>query len=121
MPRDTPDVPPTRIENKPLPRPTSWAKITEMVSAYDEKTYVVFSEFGDAARRRMFPESESTKDLSKEEKDELFQVTARAAYALRQDIEPSLFPPPTVGDIRKAWASVMEGEELAIPSDSDAE
>ena len=116
---DRASAPDTRLENKPLPRPTSWAKITEMVSAYDEETYVIFSEFGDAARRRMFPDAESTKDLSKSEKDELFQKTARAAYALRERYEPSEFPLPYIKEIREVWASVMEGEELAIPRESD--
>jgi len=107
--------PEIRRENDPLPKPSSWAKITEYVSAYDEETYNVFSEFGDAARRRLFPDSESTKDLTKEQKNELFKVTAMAAYALREELEPSEFPPPSIDDIRKAWAVALEGEELAIP------
>lgn len=116
---DRTPAPEVRLENDPIRPPSSWAKITEMVAAYDEETYNVFQEFGDAARRRMFPESESTKDLEKAEKDELFQITARAAYQLRQTYEPSEFPPPSVDDMRLAWAAVMDGEELAIPRDSD--
>lgn len=112
-------APDVRVANDPLPKPTSWAKITEMVSAYDEETYVIFQEFADSARRRLFPDKESTKELVKHEKDELFQVTARAAYALREQIDPSEFPPPTVEDVRGAWTMAMEGEELSIPADSD--
>lgn len=105
----------TRRENDPLPKPSSWAKITEYVTAYDEETYNIFSEFGDAARRRLWPDSESTKDLTKEQRNELFKVTAVAAYALREAKEPSEFPPPSLEDIRAAWSVAMEGDLLAIP------
>ena len=112
--------PEIRRENDPLPKPSSWAKITEYVSAYDEETYTIFSEFGDAARRRLFPDSESTKDLTKDQKNELFKVTAVAAYALREGRDPSEFPPPAIADIRTAWAVAMEGEELAIPREEES-
>lgn len=108
---------PTRLENQPLKPPNSWTKITEYVTAYDEGTYEIFNKFADAARRRMFPGSTDTKSLSKEERNELFQVTARAALQLRNDFEPSEFPPPSTEDIRTAWAKVMDGEELAIEGD----
>lgn len=113
------DVPPTRLENQPLKPPSSWAKITEYVSAYDEKTYDIFTKFGDAARRRLFPGSTDTKSLTKEERGELFQITARAAVQLRNDIDSSTFPPPSVADIRAAWAKVMDGEELAIEGEEE--
>lgn len=107
--------PEARIEGpSPLPPPTSWAKITEYVSAYDEGTYEIFNKFADAARRRLFPGSTDSSSLSKEEKDALFQATALAAMALREAHEPSPFPPPSLNDIRKAWAIAMDGEELAI-------
>lgn len=105
---------PRRVENDALPPPSSWAKITEYVSAYDEETYNIFTAFGDAARRRLFPESSSAKDLERDQKSELFQVTARAALALRNAVDSAKFPGPSVDDVRKAWASVMDGEELAI-------
>jgi hypothetical protein len=112
-------APEVRRENDTLPVPTSWAKVTEMVTAYDEETYVIFNEFADAAFRRLFPEKSTTKDLVKHEKDELFKVTAKAAYTLRENVEPQEFPPPTVEDVRTAWAMALEGEELAIPRDGD--
>lgn len=114
-PASTGEPPPARVEGPdPLQPPGSWAKITEYVSAYDEATYEVFNKFADAARRRIFPGSADTKSLKKEERDELFQVTARAALALRQAVDASKFPPPTHDDISRAWAIAMDGEELAI-------
>lgn len=110
-----PELPqPARVENDPLPPPSSWAKITEYVSAYDESTYNTFNAFGDAARRRLFPDSESAKDLAKAEKDELFRVTAHAALALRNAVDSTTIPGPSIEDVRKAWAAAMDGEELAI-------
>ena len=109
-----------RRENDPLPPPRSWAKITEYVSAYDEETYNTFTQFGEAARRRLFPESESTQDLAKEQRDELFQVTGRAALELRKAVDCTAFPPPALEDIRKAWTIAMNGEELAIPSEESS-
>lgn len=114
-PASTDEPPPARVEGPdPLPPPTSWAKITEYVSAYDEETYNVFNKFGDAARRRLFPGSTDASSLSREEKDELFRVTAQAALELRGDVEPGLIPPPSIEDVRTAWAKAMGGEELAI-------
>lgn len=119
MPRDSgPESPPARVEGpEPLRPPNSWAEITKYVTAYDEATYNIFNEFADAARRLIFPESTDTKSLKKEERDELFQLTARAALALRNSVEVG-FPPPSTDDVRKAWASVLDGQELAIESDA---
>lgn len=112
--------PPVRVEGPPpLKPPKSWAQITEYVSAYDEGTYGIFEKFVDAARRRLFPESENFQDLKKDERDELFRITSGAALALRRAVDSTKFPPPTLGDVRKAWASVMDGEELAIPEEPE--
>ena len=117
-PETTPPQGTIRRENDPLPPPTSWAKVTQYVSAYDEETYNIFNQFGDSARRRLFPDAEDAKKLKKEEKDALFQVTSKAALALRNAIDASTFPPPTVEDVRAAWAQAMDGEELAIEGDA---
>jgi hypothetical protein len=114
-----PEPPPAPVENQPLPPPKSWGQITEYVSAYDEGTYNIFNKFADAARRRMFPGSTDTKSLKKAERDELFQVTARAALALRNEVDAGKFPPPSVEEISRSWASVMEGEELAIQEEEE--
>ena len=113
-------APEVRLENDALPVPTSWAKITEYASAYDEETYKVFGEFTDAARRRLFPDKKAMSDLVKHERDELFQVTAKAVYALRENVDPGEFPPPTLEDVRTAWTIAMEGEELAIARDEES-
>jgi hypothetical protein len=102
---------------EPLSRPTSWGKVTECVSAYDEKTYETFMLFASAARRLLYPGATDTKSLSKEEKAELLRIAGGAALALRNAVDPATFPPPSVDDIRAAWASVLEGQELAIPQD----
>lgn len=112
----TPEV---RIEGpEPLRRPTSWAKVTEMVSHYDEKTHDDFMLFAASCRRLLYPGATDSTSLSKEEKAELLRIAGGAALALRNAVDPALFPPPSVEDIRKAWASVLEGQELAIPEDA---
>jgi len=113
-PYDGPDIPLSRVENPVLKPPKSWAQITEYVSAYDEFTHDTFFKFSDAARRRLFPGSTDTKSLKKEERDELFRLSARAALGLRESHEPSEFPPPGLSEIRNVWTNVMDGEELAI-------
>jgi hypothetical protein len=120
-PRATGTPPPARIEGPdPLPSPSSWAKITEYISAYDQVTYEDFNKFADAARRRLFPDSESTSSLEKAQKDELFRAAAKAALALRNAVDSTKFPPPTHDDLRRAWAAAMDGEELSIGEDDDA-
>lgn len=118
---ETPAQPPDAVISGPEPMraPTSWPKVTEMVSAYDEKTYETFMLFASAARRLLYPGSTDTKSLSKEEKAEMLKVAGAAALALRNAVDPATFPPPSVEDIRKAWASVLEGQELAIPDEAE--
>lgn len=111
MPREGPE---RRVEGpKPLAPPKSWAKLTEMVSAYDETIHDVFMAFSDSARRYLFPESTDTKSLAKKDKDVLFQTCAGAAVHLREAFEPDELPPPTVEDVRVAFARVLDGVELA--------
>jgi hypothetical protein len=103
----------TRVEGpEPLRAPTSWAKITEMVGAYDEGTFKLFMRFGESARRLLYPGSVDTKSLAPEELKELGRLTGLAALALRNAVDSVKFPPPTEEEIRAAWASVLEGQEL---------
>jgi hypothetical protein len=112
-------VPETRVEGpKGLAPPKSWAKLTEMVAAYDEGTHDVFFAFADAARRLLYPEAESTQKLAKADKDFLFQKCARAAVLLRDAFDPGEFPPPDVEAVRGVFAVVLDGQELALPDES---
>jgi hypothetical protein len=112
-----------RRENapKPLAAPKSWAKLTEMVAAYDQATHDTFFAFADACRRYLFPDSTDTKSLSKGDRDVLFQKCAGAALRLREAFEPTELPPPNIEDIRHAFFFVTN-VELAIPDEAlDAE
>ena len=113
--------PESRTEGpKPLAPPKSWAKLTEMVSAYDEATHDVFFQFADAARRLLYPQATDTKSLPKADKDFLFQKTARAAVLLREAFDPNEFPPPDVETVRGVFAVVLDGQELAVPTNKQA-
>jgi len=106
---------------KALGPPKSWAKLTEMVGAYDKSVHDWFFEFADSARRYLFPESADTKSLRKADKDFLFQKCAGAALHLREQFEPNELPPPSVDDVRGAFALVLD-VELEIPQEElDAE
>jgi hypothetical protein len=111
-------APEVRIEGPdPLPLPRTWAMITKYVAEYDEFTHDTFFKFAASARRLLYPGSVDTKDLSKEEKAELLKITAGAALALRNTHRVQDFPPPSENEIRAVWASVLEGQELALPED----
>lgn len=118
MPRDV-GAQQNRVEGPPpLKPPTSWAKITEMVGAYDAQVNGWYSQFADAARRLLFPESEpSMKGSPKPDKDHWFRVCAGAAVHLREQFEPDELPPPGLEDLRACFARVLDGQELAIPEE----
>ena len=98
--------------------PTSWAKITEMVGAYDQQVNEWYSQFADAARRLLFPDSQpSMKGAPKADKDHWFRVCAGAAVHLREQFEPDEAPPPGLEDLRACFARVLDGQELAIPDE----
>lgn len=101
---------------KPLAPPKSWAKLTEMIAAYDQGTHDMFFQFADAARRFLYPEAADTKSLAKKDKDFLFQKCAGAALHLREQFDPAEFPPPGLEDVRGAFALVLD-VELTIPDE----
>ena len=123
MPRSSEPVNEQRVEGpKPLAAPKSWAKLTEMVSAYDQQVHDWFFAFADSLRRLEFPDSTDTKSLGKQDRDWLFQKCAGAAVHLRETYEPSQAPFPTIDSVRVAYASVLDGLELTIPDEElDAE
>jgi len=91
-----------------IKKPESWADIKELMLQYDDGTWELFERFGAAARRLLFGDE----GLSPEQKNELWQVSAKAAVALVDMADPAKFPLPTEEDLTKAWASVLEGQEL---------
>ena len=113
MPTEAPVA--ARVEGpKPLTPPKSWAKLTEMVSAYDQHVHDVFFQFADSARRLLFPDAPDTRSLNKQDKDVLFQTCAGAAVHLRDGFATEQLPFPTVDDVRACFARVLDGQELAI-------
>jgi hypothetical protein len=102
----------------PLKPPTSWAKLTEMVSVYDQHVHDTFVGFGDSARRMLYPQAVDTKRLPKPDKDFLFQKCAGAAVHLREQFDPNSLPYPTVDEIRACFAMVLDGQELALEGES---
>jgi len=109
-----------RVEGpKPLQPPKSWTKVTEMVAAFDQRTYETFDAFVKSASRSLFEGKDPADLKEKADKDVLFQKAAGAAVALREACDPNSVPPPTVEDVRRAFASVMDGVELAIPGEDE--
>lgn len=91
-----------------IPTPTSWAEIKNLLSAYDKGTWEMYESFGTAARKLLF----GAEDLNSGEKKELWDVSVLAAVALCESIDPGKFPLPSESDMRKAWASALDGREL---------
>jgi hypothetical protein len=109
-----------RVEGpKPLTAPGSWAKWEEMVSAYDEQVHDWFVAFTQSTARLLFGPTVDTKKLAASDKKLLLQKAAGAAVSVREQFEPSEFPPPSLEDVRAAFARVLDGQELAIPDESE--
>lgn len=104
---------------KPPAKPRSWRELKERVDAYGEPVSGEFFAFADAARRYLFPGSVSTETLTREERADLFRVVAGACHAFCEAHDPSAFPPPDIDDLRRAFAAVLEGVELALPSEEE--
>jgi hypothetical protein len=105
---------------KPLTAPTSWAKWEEMVSAYDEQVHDWFVAFTQSTARLLFGPTVDTKKLAASDKKLLLQKAAGAAVFVREQFEPNEFPPPSLEDVRAAFARVLDGQELAIPDESES-
>jgi hypothetical protein len=89
-------------------KPQSWADIKDLMLQYDDGTWEMFERFGAAARKLLFGDE----GLSAQQKDELWRVSVGAALALYEIADPAKFPLPSEDDLTKAWASVLEGQEL---------
>jgi hypothetical protein len=105
------------VEPEGLKPPTSWPKLEEMIGAYDQTFHDLFGEFVKACGRRLFGPEIDIKKLSASDKKLLLQKAAGAALHVREQFEPSAFPPPGIEDIRAGFASVLQGEELGIPEE----
>jgi hypothetical protein len=116
IPRDA--APATSVGGPKPPDVSSWPKITKAISQYDEATHDTFFQFAAAARRLLFG-TDDPKELDKHGKAELLVISGKALLALYNGHDPATFPPPSVAEQRAAWASVLEGQELAIPGDGD--
>jgi hypothetical protein len=109
-----PAEPQRRAEGPPpLKPPTSWSKLTEMVSSWDEPTYELFQAFVRSLARLQFGK-EPAEVKAKADKDWLFQKCAGAAVHLREAFDPNTLPYPAADDVRAAFARVLDGQELAI-------
>lgn len=93
-----------------LPIPKSWDDIRTMLMEYPDEgqTWEMFERFGASARKLLFGDE----GLNSEQKQELWQLSVRAAIALREGVDAAMFPPPSQDDLTKAWASVLDGQEL---------
>jgi hypothetical protein len=122
-------TPEPEMVGQPEPEPTptggpkpldvsSWPKITKAVAAYDEATHDVFFKFAAAARKLLYG-VDTAAELDKQQKAELLRTAGQAAQRLRDKHEPDILPFPSVEDQRQVWASVLEGQELAIPEESE--
>ena len=89
---------------------------------WDEQVHDWFMAFSQAAAASLFGPSVDTKKLAAGDKKFLLQKCAGAALFLRERFEPSQLPYPGLEDVRSAFASVLDGVELAIPEEElDAE
>ena len=93
-----------------LPIPQSWEDVKELLLAYGDggETWEMFERFGGAARKLLYGDE----GLNPDQKDELWNLSAKAAVALREEVDAAKFPPPSEEDLTKAWASVLDGQEL---------
>jgi hypothetical protein len=99
--------------------PTSWAKLTELISVWDEPTHDMFMAFSLASARYLFGPEVDTKKLAASDKKLLLQKAAGAAVHMRDHFDPNTLPYPDADDIRHAFAFVLDGVELAIPDEPD--
>jgi hypothetical protein len=105
-------------EPKGVQVPTSWAKLTELISVWDEPTHDLFMQFSQSCARLLFGATVDTKKLAASDKRFLLQKCAGAAVNLREKFDPNTLPYPAVADIRAAFAEVLDVQELALPSET---
>jgi hypothetical protein len=106
------------VEPKGVQVPTTWAKVTELISVWDEPTHDLFMAFAQACARLLFGDSIDTKKLAATDKKFLLQKAAGATVHLRERFDPNTLPYPGVDDVRAAFATVLDGQELSVASET---
>jgi len=91
---------------------SSWKDLEAAIREYGGAAWEDWQVFGAQARTYVFGEL----PLSDFDKDELWRMTARAASTFVERCDPSKFPPPSRGDMRKAWAAALEEVDLEGPA-----
>jgi hypothetical protein len=97
---------------------SKWKNRTEAISVWDETTHDLFGEFVKATARLLFGPTVDIKKLSASDKKFLLLKAAGASVHLREKFDPNTLPYPGVQDIRAAFAEVLDGQELALPSET---
>lgn len=82
---------------RPLPVPRTWAEIEELVTPIGLTAWPMFNAFARAAYRPDVPPHVQ------------IQAAAGVALRLREEFDPSSFPPPDESDFVKAWATGLGG------------
>jgi hypothetical protein len=108
-------VQPTRVVNlQNVPVPRSWAAIKEAAEAYSTETWADFREFLGQAREHLWP-GVAEEDLTKGQKDVLFQKAAGVMTKLLESHDPGTLPPPARLEFQAHWSTLLEGAALEGP------
>lgn len=96
----------------PLPR--SWAALEEAVEGYGTGEWQVFRSFVEEMSEHMFKQTELA-ELTKDQRDIIWQKALGAYAALSDANAPGAFPPPTRSDYQRAFATRLDGHVLEGP------
>jgi hypothetical protein len=106
---------PQRVKTlKDVPVPRSWAAIKEAAEAYSGETWEDFRAFLGQAREHLYPGVEE-KDLTKAQKDTLFQKAAGVMVKLLENHDIGEWPPPNRIEFQAHWSKILEGAVLDGP------
>lgn len=99
----------TREGPMPLPVPRTWAEIEALIRPISYDAWAMFM-----GHARALSRSATSKH------DSVFRLCAGIALRLRDEFDPSSFPPPSEIDIGKAFAAASDGL-IVIPIYTDEE
>lgn len=109
-----PPAPQRVVTLQDVPVPRSWAAIKEAAEAYSPQTWNDFREFMGQAREHLWP-GVAEQDLTKAQKDTLFQKAAGVMVKLLETHDVNEFPPPARLEFQAHWSSVLDGAVLPGP------